>query len=97
MSAKECVACYYDSNWWVGLVQNINFDEKDFEISFLHPLVPSNSFTWPRLPYMNVMRKIRPSTTLTGQTYYLEKKSYVTGQTYYVEKKSYEMISKLPN
>ena len=34
ISANEYVACYYDSNWWVGLVQNVNCDEKDVEIIF---------------------------------------------------------------
>ena len=28
ISANEYVACYYDSNWWVGLVQNVNCDER---------------------------------------------------------------------
>ena len=34
ISANEYVACYYDSTWWVGLVQNENCDEKDVEIIF---------------------------------------------------------------
>ena len=69
ISANEYVACYYDSNWWVGLVQNVNCDEKDVEIIFLHPPGPSNNFTWPKrkdvcwVPYMNVICKIRPSIT----------------------------------
>ena len=44
-SANEYVACYYDSNWWVRLVQNVNCDEIDVEIILLHPPGPSNSFT----------------------------------------------------
>ena len=69
ISANEYVACYYDSNWWVGLVQNVNCDEKDVETIFLHPPGPSNNFTWPKrkdvcwVPYMNVICKIRPSIT----------------------------------
>ena len=69
ISANEYVACYYDSNWWVGLVQNVNCDEKDVEIIFLHPPGTSNSFNWPnrkdvcRVLYKNVICKIRPSTT----------------------------------
>ena len=69
ISANEYVACYYDSTWWVGLVQNVNCDAKDVEIIFLHLPGPSNSFTWPKrkdvcwIPYMNVICKIRPSTT----------------------------------
>ena len=32
--ANEYVACYYDRNWWTGLVQNVNCDEKNVEINF---------------------------------------------------------------
>ena len=69
ISASEYVACYYDSNWLVGLVRNVNCDKKDVDIIFLHPPGPSNSFTWPMrkdicwAPYMNVICKIRPLTT----------------------------------
>ena len=79
ISANEYVACNYDSNWWAGVVNNVNCDEKDVEINFLHPPGPSNGFTWPKrkdacwVPYMNVICKIRPPTILTVQTYCLEK------------------------
>ena len=45
ISANEYVACYYDSKWWVRLVQNVNCDKKGVEIIFLHPPGPVNSFT----------------------------------------------------
>ena len=60
-------------------MQNVNCDEKDTKINFLHPPGPSKSFTWPKrkdvcwVPYMNVISKIRPQTTFTGRTYFLEK------------------------
>ena len=90
ISANEYVACYYDSKWWAGVVQNVNCDEKDVEINFLHSPGHSNSFTWSKrkdiclVPYMNVICKIIPPTTSTRQTYYLEKEGN-------------EMISKLLN
>ena len=34
ISANEYVACYYNSGWWVGLVQDVNCDEKGVEIIF---------------------------------------------------------------
>ena len=40
ISANEYVAFYYDSNWWAGLVHNVNCDEKDVVINFLHPPGP---------------------------------------------------------
>ena len=88
--ATKSVACYYDNNWWVGLLQNVNCDEKDVEINLLHPPGPSENFTWPKrkdiswVPCMNVIFHIRPSTTIIGQIYYLEKEDN-------------EMMSKLLN
>ena len=58
-------------------------------MNFLHPPRPSNSVTWPKkkdicwVTYMNVICKIRPPATSTGQTY--------------LEKEDNEMISKLLN
>ena len=34
ISANEYVACNCDSNWWAGVVNNVNCDEKDVEINF---------------------------------------------------------------
>ena len=88
--ATKSVACHYDNNWWVGLLQNVNCSEKDVEINFLHPPGPSDSFTWPKrkdiswVPCMNVIFKIRPSTIIIAQIYYLEKEDN-------------EMMSKLLN
>ena len=83
-------------------MQDVNCDEKDVEIIFLHLPGPLHSFTWAKrkdvlhsftwakrkdvclVPCMNVICKIRPPTTFTGQTYYLEKEDN-------------EMISKLLN
>ena len=64
ISAIEYVACYYDSNWWAGVMQNVNCDENDFEINFLYPPGPSNNFTWSKrkdaywVPHMNVICKV---------------------------------------
>ena len=45
ISVNEYVARYYDSNWWIGLVRKVNWDEKDVEINCLHTPGPSSSFT----------------------------------------------------
>ena len=60
ISAIEYVAGYYDSNWWAGLIQNVNCDENDF----LYPPGPSNNFTWSKrkdaywVPHMSVICKV---------------------------------------
>ena len=72
ISVNEYVACYYDSNWWARLVQNVNCDEKNVEINVLHSPGLSNSFTWPKRKgvcwetYMNVIWEVRSQTTSTG-------------------------------
>ena len=62
----------------MGLVQNLNSDEKAIQINFLHSSGPSNSFSWYKgqdvslEPYTNVICKMRPPTTQIGWTDYLE-------------------------
>ena len=64
ISSNEYVECYYDSNWWAWLVQNVNCDEKDVEINFLPPPRQSNSFTCPKtfsnnIDWTNISREGR--------------------------------------
>ena len=74
ISANEYAACYYDSNWWAGLVQNVNCDEKDVEINFHTLQDPQTTLLGQReKTFVGCHIWIRPPTTLTGQTYYLEK------------------------
>ena len=81
-SLNEYIACYYDSNWWIGLIQEINQEERDVKINFMHPSVPSKSFTWPDrrntcwVSNLNIFLKLKPPTTTTGRTSYVEKKDY---------------------
>ena len=42
----EFVACQYDSFWWVGLVQEIDQEQEDILVKFMHPHGPSLNFTW---------------------------------------------------
>ena len=41
------ICCVYDSNWWIGLVVEIDFLENDICINFLHPHGPYKYFYWP--------------------------------------------------
>lgn len=42
------VACKYDNLWYFGMITEINQDEGDAHVKFLHPNGPSPSFYWPR-------------------------------------------------
>ena len=37
-----CLIC--DNNPWIGLVEEINIENKDFQVRFMHPCYPSRSY-----------------------------------------------------
>ena len=44
------IACVYDSDWFIGLVEEVCEEEGDVKVSFLHPKGPGrpkNCFFWP--------------------------------------------------
>ena len=43
VKTMEFIACQYDSFWWVGLVEEINQEQKDFLVKFMHPHGPIKS------------------------------------------------------
>lgn len=42
----EFIACQYDSFWWIGLVKEINHEQGDILVKFMHPHEPSRTFKW---------------------------------------------------
>ena len=42
------VAAMYDKKWYIGIVENVDQDNKDALIKFMHPHGPSPSFHWPK-------------------------------------------------
>ncbi|KAG1702063.1 Transportin-1 [Nymphon striatum] len=47
LNLNDFVACRYDTFWWVGIVDEIEAEKKDFKIKFMHPHGPSKRFSWP--------------------------------------------------
>ncbi|GBM94862.1 hypothetical protein AVEN_141441-1, partial [Araneus ventricosus] len=41
------VGCIYDNLWYFGMVSEVNAEEEDVTVKFLHPNGPSLSFFWP--------------------------------------------------
>ena len=78
----DFVACKYDSNWWIGMVLEINTEEKDFKIKFFHPCGPAKSFYWPPhddicwVPFTNFVCKLTSPSTSSGRTYKIEENDY---------------------
>ena len=46
-SPNEYISCYYDNNWCIGLIQEIDEEERNVKISFIYPPGTSRCFTWP--------------------------------------------------
>ena len=44
------IACIYGDFWWIGMVSEVNMDEQDVMVEFLHPHGPQKKFKWPRNP-----------------------------------------------
>ncbi|GBM44473.1 hypothetical protein AVEN_33641-1 [Araneus ventricosus] len=43
-SLHNSVACVYEENWWIELVSELNKEEGDYTIAFMHPHGPSEKF-----------------------------------------------------
>ena len=46
-SIHDYVAFLYDQKWWIGIVLEINIEEGDVLVKFMHPNGPARSFSWP--------------------------------------------------
>ncbi|KAG1655656.1 hypothetical protein GQR58_024414 [Nymphon striatum] len=72
------VACRYDTFWWVGIVDEIEAEKKDFKIKFMHPHGPSKRFSWPErddscwVPINNMIAVIGVPTTRSGRIYEID-------------------------
>ena len=72
----------YDNNWWIGLVQSVNFEEGDVEINFMHPHGPTSQFHWPSrndicyVPMDKLLCKISTPITSTGRLYSINEIDY---------------------
>ncbi|KAG1677288.1 hypothetical protein GQR58_013951 [Nymphon striatum] len=75
---NDFVACRYDTFWWVGIVDEIEAEKKDFKIKFMHPHGPSKRFSWPErddscwVPINNMIAVIGVSTTRSGRIYEID-------------------------
>jgi len=69
------ITCIYNAFWWVGLVTDVDSEEGDVQVTFMHPHGPRKTFNWPQhddivyVSVKNVICQIEPPTTSTGRTY----------------------------
>ena len=44
------IACKYDKDWYIGVVEEVCVEERDLKVKFMHPKGPGrpeDSFYWP--------------------------------------------------
>ena len=41
------VLCIYDNKYWIGLVNELNSEQHDVHVKFMHPHYPARSYKWP--------------------------------------------------
>ena len=75
----DFVACLYDLKWWIGIAMDVNDEEGDILVKFMHPNGPARSFSWPSnddvclVPSTHILHKLEVPTTTTGRQYTLDK------------------------
>lgn len=73
------VACVYENNWWIGMIQCFNEVEGDYDVKFMHPHGPSETFFWPQkedqcpVPAAHLLCIVNPpETTSLGRSYKID-------------------------
>lgn len=81
------IACIYDNLWYYGMVSEVNAEEDDVIVKFLHPHGPSASFFWPQredvcaVPITHLIAIVEPPKTMTGRTYQFSQKCMIFVQS----------------
>ena len=71
----DYVSCLHDNKWWVGIITNVDDEEEDVQVKFMHPSGPSRSFQWPHVddicwvPNDHILCKIHIPITSSGRFY----------------------------
>ena len=69
-----------DSEWWLACVLDVDSDNAEVKVTFLHPHRPTRSFKYPSLPDIqtvsvsDILTKVSPRTTTLGRVYTLTAK-----------------------
>ena len=60
------VACLYDREWYVAVLDNNSFHDNDIHVKFMHPKGPSKYFKWPEredqcwVPCEHIIKMLTP-------------------------------------
>ena len=78
----EFVSAVYDGFWWIGIVELIDYEQKDIKVKFMHPHGPTTHFYWPSrddicfVPVDKILTRVSAPVTATGRSYNLNVKDY---------------------
>ena len=84
LAMSDFIVCLYDGHYWVGLIDEVDNENDDVKVKFMHPHFPSRSYCWPSredkcfVPIVNVLCRVEPPSTSTGRQYKLENKDMRT-------------------
>jgi len=73
-------ACVYEAEWCVGIILEIDKNQGDMWINFMHPHGPSRSFYWPLVddicwvPITHILCGVEVPSTATGRQYNIREK-----------------------
>ena len=68
----QSVACVYEEVWWIGIILEIDKEQEDVQVNFLHPHGPSQSFHWSHVddicwvPITHILCTVEIPITATG-------------------------------
>lgn len=73
---SDIIACVYDEQWWLGVIEDSNLERRDVYVKFYHPSGPRTSFKMSHndrvwVPLNKVLRRLGPSelSTATGRSH----------------------------
>ncbi|XP_047129865.1 uncharacterized protein LOC124809907 [Hydra vulgaris] len=76
---SQYLFCKYDEFYWLGMVSEIDKENDDFLVKFMHPHYPSRSYYWPNrddncwVPRMNIISFVKTPSTSSGRQYHISK------------------------
>ena len=61
---SDFILCLYDGQDWVGIIDELDDENDNVKVKFIHPHYPSRPYCWPRredkcfVPRVNVLSRI---------------------------------------
>ena len=76
---SQYLFCKYDDFYLLGMVSEVDKENNDFRVKFMHPHYPSRSYYWPKrddncwVPRINVISLVKTPSPSSGRKYQISK------------------------